>query len=827
MMGGSGYTLAEVARVVGGTLQGGHSDDLVQHLVSDSRGAIPILSALFVALKGPRHDGHMHVEHMAQRGVRAFLVNEGFRPAQGLPEGSAMVVVKDTLDALQRLAAWHRGHFRGTVVGITGSNGKTIVKEWLFQALGDTVHLARSPGSWNSQVGVPLSLWGLGREHEMALIEAGISQPGEMERLRAMVKPTIGIFTNIGPAHSEHFRDDLHKAMEKAILFREARAVVYCLDHGVVGEALRRTGVAHAAALVDWSRERSAFVHLVREEAVAGGTRLTYLHGHAEHHAMLPFTDKASVDNAMHVLTLLLHLGHDPEWIAERLARLVPVSMRLEVLQGAHGCTIINDAYSNDLASLSIALDQLVRLGQGRRKVLILGDLAEHGSDDESLLGHIAALLRRASIDLVLAVGQWLSAHRQRLPGTVRAFADHEELLARVEAEELGGATVLVKGARRFALEHVVERWQEKVHGTVLEIDLDAIRHNLNHFKTKLKPTTKVMAMVKAFGYGGGAVELARLFAHEQVHYLGVAYADEGVELRQQGIRIPIMVMNPEPVPHGVLDRFRLEAEVYGMASLEAAEAHARGSSDAPPVHLKLDTGMRRLGFTAQELPGLLERLRLGTHLRFASILSHFAAAEDPAQDGFTKDQLKEFLSMSEAVVGVLGYRPMLHMANSAAASRLPQSHLDMVRLGIGLHGLGWNAEETAALKPAATLSAPLASIKHLPAGTSVGYGRRFMASIDRTIATVPLGYADGLSRRLGNGVGQLWIKGMRAPFVGNICMDMCMVDVTGIPCHEGDTAHLFDGAYGVDALARTLDTIPYEVLTSISPRVRRVYVRY
>lgn len=827
MMGGGRYTLAEVSRVVGGRLQGGQADDVVQHLVTDSRGAIPIHGAMFVALKGPRHDGHRHVEQLAHRGVRAFLVNEAFQPAKALPEGCTLVVVKDTLDALQRLAAWHRGHFRGTVVGITGSNGKTIVKEWLFQALSDTVHLARSPGSWNSQLGVPLSLWGVGREHEMALIEAGISQPGEMERLRAMVKPEMGIFTNIGPAHAEHFRDDLHKAMEKAALFREARAVVYCQDHEVVGEALRRTGVAHAAALVEWSRERSAFVHLLREESVSGGTRLTYLHGHNEYKAMLPFTDKASVDNAMHVLTLLLHLGHGPEWIAERLLRLAPVSMRLEVLQGAHGSTLINDAYSNDPASLNIALDQLVRLGQGRRKVLVLSDLAELGGDDEALIGHIASLIKRAAVDLVLAVGPWLTVNKHHLPGTVRTFADHEELIARVDAEELRGATVLVKGARRYALEHVVEQWQEKVHGTVLEIDLDAIRHNLNHFKALLRPGTRVMAMVKAFGYGGGAVELARLFAHEQVEYLGVAYADEGVELRQHGIRIPILVMNPEPVPFGTLQRFRLEAEVYSMASLEAAEAHARSNADAPPVHLKLDTGMRRLGFTAEELPDLLERLGKGTHLRFASILSHFAAAEDPAQDNFSREQLDGFLRMAEAVVNVLGYRPMLHMANSAAASRMPHSHLDMVRLGIGLHGMGWNAEETAMLLPAATLSAPLASIKHLPAGTSVGYGRRFVADAERAIATVPLGYADGLSRRLGNGVGQLWIKGMRAPFVGNICMDMCMVDVTNIPCREGDTAHLFDGTHGVADIAQALGTIPYEVLTSISPRVRRVYVRH
>jgi len=462
----------------------------------------------------------------------------------------------------------------------------------------------------------------------------------------------------------------------------------------------------------------------------------------------------------------------------------------------------------------------------GRPKAVVLSDILESGDAPEVLYRRVAQMMEHHGVGRLYAIGPQLYAHRQLFSGKVECFDTPTALLATVMPGALAGHAVLVKGARSFALEQVVQHWQRQVHGTVMEIDLEAIRHNLNHHRAKLAPGVRVMAMVKAFGYGTGALELARLFAHEQVHYLGVAYADEGIELRQQGIHLPILVMNPEPVPFETLHRFGLEAEVYDAGSIQEAIDHARLHPAAPPVHIKLDTGMHRLGFLEDDLPILLDLLRGAKELRVASILSHFAASEAPEHDAFTHQQLAAFDRMADAIDRVLGHKPLRHIANSAAICRFPEAHLDMVRLGIGLHGVGWSAGETERLRPAVSLRSPIAQLRQVPQGQSVGYGRRYVAPEERTIATVPLGYADGLSRRLGNGAGRLWVHGVPAPIVGSVCMDMVMVDVTGIPCSVGDLATLFDAEHPITELARDLGTIPYEVLTSIPPRVKRVYVR-
>lgn len=815
-----GHRLGAIASAVGGELRGA-TDRWIDHLSVDTRKALPREGALFIALKGPHHDGHRYVQHAFTQGIRDFLLTD----ASVLPAGANAIVVRDAWDALHRLAAWHRGHFHLPVVGITGSNGKTVVKEWLFQLLGDKEHIVRSPGSWNSRLGVPLSVWELGREHTLGIFEAGISHPGEMDALRPIVHPTIGIFTNLGPAHGEHFKNDAEKAAEKAKLFRDARTLVYCRDHEVVHNAIVSAGLDQQGILRDWSRERSAYVHLVNEQHRDGGTALRLLHDHRELNVHLPQADAASVENAMQCITLLLHLGHDPEWIAERVRRLRPLDMRLRSLAGVHDSTIIDDAYSNDLASLAIALDHLAAVAGGRERIVVLSDIEESAQPGGDLCRRVNALLVRAGVTKFIGVGPVLSAHAHLLPGGSVLLPDAAELLAGRPEDSVEGAVVLVKGARHFSLERLVERLQEKAHGTVLEVDLDAVRHNLNHYRTKLTPGTRIMAMVKAFGYGGGALELSRLFAHEQVDYLGVAYADEGIELRQNGIRTPVMVMNPEPVPLELLHRFQLEPEVYHPASLLAAETFARTHADAPPIHLKLDTGMHRLGSTAADMPVLLHHLRDARHLKVASIFSHFAASEDPKHDDFTRRQIAAFRDMSEALIAVLGYRPLLHMANSGGTSRWPEAHFDMVRLGIGLHGIGVDPQETARLRPASTLRTPIAQIKSVPAGASIGYGRSHRTQHEQRIAILPIGYADGLSRRLGNGKGRVWIHGKAAPFAGTICMDMCMVDVTAIECREGDMAHVFDAQHPIGQYAGDLGTIPYEALTSISQRVKRVYV--
>ncbi|MDQ3100982.1 MAG: UDP-N-acetylmuramoyl-tripeptide--D-alanyl-D-alanine ligase, partial [Bacteroidota bacterium] len=533
-----GYDLSVIAEAVGGTpldLVKGRS---IKHLSIDSRRSVFPEGTLFIPLKGERHDGHDHLKEIARKGVMSFLISTEGRRLND--PGCTHVLVNDTLDALQRLAGWHRGHFHFPVIGITGSNGKTVVKEWLYQMLEGQYRIVRSPGSWNSQVGVPLSVWEMRSEHELAIFEAGISKPGEMAQLRSIIRPTIGIFTNIGPAHGENFKNELEKAQEKIKLFNDAETLIYCADHPTVKEALKGNGLDQRLKLRGWSREENGWLHVVREERKISSTSISVLNDKTEFTFEIPFTDEASIENALHCVTLLLHLGHDPEWIATRTAHLHPVAMRLEVVDGTHGIKLINDAYSNDLASLRIALDHLGVVGAGTRKVVVLSTMLESGVPPEMLAARIFDLLARAGVDLLITVGAGPEFNAGRSSCEVRSFPDAATMLAQVAPADLAGSTVLVKGARTFALEQVVQRWEQKVHGTVLEIDLEAIRHNLNHYRSLLEPGVRIMAMVKAFGYGSGALELARLFAHEQVHYLGVAYVDEGVELRRNGITLPI-----------------------------------------------------------------------------------------------------------------------------------------------------------------------------------------------------------------------------------------------------------------------------------------------
>ena len=816
-MSGLQYTLGAIANAVGGRVLGDPTA-MIDRVITDSRHGDHDPAALFIALRGPRHDGHDRLPELQRAGVRQFMVQEE-RSAE--VKGANAIVVKDTLAALQAFATWHRGHFTIPVIGIAGSNGKTIVKEWLFQMLHREEHIVRSPGSWNSQVGVPLSVLQLRADHTLAIFEAGISQSGEMEKLEPMIRPTLGVLTNIGDAHDEGFGGDRTvKLKEKARLFRGAMAVV----HGMSTAILERANDVEQCAIGD--QVDGAFVNVLRKEVGAGSCAIDLVHDGSKKSFTIPFDDGAGIANAITCIAVCLRLGRSAEWIEERLAHLQPVDMRMRTLQGVYGTTLIDDSYSLDRNSLGSALDHLRRVAHGRNTIVVLSDLAEGGPDTSALYAAVAADLQRNGAPLVIGVGPHMMAQCAQFASGARIYADVKALLAQEDPQQFAGAVVLVKGARAFGLERIVQCWQQQVHGTELEVDLDAIRHNLNHYRALLPLSVRTMAMVKAFGYGSGALELARLFEHERVHYLGVAYADEGIELRTHGITMPIMVMNPEPVDMGTLHRFRLEAEVYDARSLREAITAAQQMPDAPPVHIKLDTGMHRLGFEEHELHVLIDALRDQPQLKVASILSHLVASEDPALDDFTRSQIATFTRMANAIGEVLGYKPLWHMANSAGVSRWPQAHFDMVRLGIGLHGMGCNAEETAKLLHTTALHTPIAQIKLLRSGDTVGYNRRGAINGDRTIATLPIGYADGLSRRLGNGQGCVWVKGQRAPIIGNVCMDMCMVDITGIDCAVGDMATVFDAAHPISEVASAMGTISYEVLTGISQRVKRVYVR-
>jgi alanine racemase len=812
-----GALLSGIAAATGGSLHG--PDRLIGHLSIDTRQPFPPEGTLFIALSGKHHDGHRYIAELRQRGVRSFVVRRG----SVVPgEGESLIEVDNTLAALQDLAAWHRAQFHLPVIGITGSNGKTVVKEWLNQLLSPEERIVRSPGSWNSQVGVPLSVWEIGAEDSLGIFEAGISEPGEMQVLAHIIAPDIGIFTNIGPAHSANFISDEAKAAEKAKLFHDAKTVVYCRDHPAVHAVL---SALDGPALRAWSRKEEAYLRILQETTDGTATRLALRCDGTDFDVLIPFPDSASVENALHCITLLTVLGRTPKTIAEAIHQLRPVSMRLEMLPGINNGTLLNDAYSNDLASLTIALSQLARMATGRPKTVVLSDIAESSEAPAQLYARIAGLLRAAEVEQLIAVGPEMQAHAALFNGSARFFRDAEHLLQALPEPPVNGAVTLVKGARRFGLERVVERWEERSHGTVMEVDLEAMRHNLNHYRESCGPKVRIMAMVKAGGYGSGAVELARFFAHEQVAWLGVAYADEGIELRRHGIRTPVLVMNPEPVPMETLHRHQLQAEVYDARSLKAAMDFAAHVPDAPPVHIKLDTGMHRLGFMPADVPELLEALRGNRTLRVASILSHLAASEDPAHDDFTREQITLFRTLSSAIIEVLGYEPLLHIANSAGATRFPEARFSMVRLGIGLHGIGADAKETAQLIPTGTLRTVIAQVKEIPAGDSISYGRKARTTAPMRIAVLPIGYADGLSRRLGEGRGRVWIHNKEARTVGAICMDMCLVDITDIHCRAGDDAFVFSPEHPLQDYARDLGTIPYEALTAISPRVKRVFV--
>ena len=854
----------------------------VQSLLLDSRRVGLAEGALFFALRGPRHDGHHHLAALYARGVRQFVV--GYPPPSlELFAGAGFVLVPDTLVALQALAAQHRAQFAGPVWGITGSNGKTIVKEWLAQLLGPSESICRSPRSYNSQVGVPLSVWELSpARHTLGIFEAGISERGEMARLAAIVQPTFGIFTTLGPAHDAGFASETEKLGEKLQLFEGANfeRLVYCADQPRVAAAVQARALpalawtrhdAPAAALRFRLKATSAGSTVVRvrlgaaaagiaqtldfsEPALRAATRFT-----------LPFADEPALENALHCLAVLLLRQLNPATalapteMQRRLLGLRPVAMRLEMKAGRHGCYLLDDTYNNDLAGLALALDALGRQARPGGRTVILSDLLESGLAAPALYARVAALLRAHGVTRLIGVGEAISqlsvVSYQLSKGGKQAAVDStaqpgqlitdnwslitenysttEALLADLPALDFQNETILVKGARRFGFERVVAALQQPQHGTVLEVNLDALTHNLQHYRRQLRPGTKLMVMVKAFAYGSGSYEVASLLEFQRADYLAVAYADEGQQLRDNGISLPIMVLNPGPDSFGQLRRYRLEPEIYSLERLHdylqaAREAAQDALGPLPPLHLKLDTGMRRLGFAENELPALLALLAAHrAQLPVAGIMTHLAAADDPAHDEFTGQQLAAFARMAAAIEATLGRPVLKHALNSAGIRRFPEAQFDMVRLGVGLYGVAAGAEGENQLLPVSTLKTTISQIKELPAGTTVGYGRRGAATPHpRRLATLAIGYADGYDRRFSSGAGLVLLHGQRAPVVGSVCMDMVMVDVTDIAqARPGDVAIVFGEGLDINELAQRIGTIPYELLTNVSERVKRVFV--
>lgn len=802
---------------------------VVDQLLLDSRQQPAPPGALFFALTGFRRDGHEFLSEAWQAGVRQFVVSR----TENLPElpDSNILAVDDTLLALQRLAAWHRRQFRYPVVGITGSNGKTIVKEWLFQLLRPDFKVVRSPKSYNSQIGVPLSVWQMQAGHNLALFEAGISQPGEMARLADIIRPDIGIFTTLGPAHREGFADEEEKVREKMRLFDTAHTLIVCADHEKIAAAAAAWAQKQAGRRVfRWSMQgHDADLQITGiAPKTDGSTRLSAtLSASGEKTSLsLPFGDSASIENAAHCWALLTLLGIPQARIAVRMRRLETVEMRLELKAGINRCTLINDAYNNDLASLRLALQFARRQARdGGRLTLILSDILQSGETPRALYKKVAATVQEQGVGRLIGIGPAIPAIRSHLPAgfDVSFFADTEGFLQKIGQQDFHDELILLKGARPFAFERLARRLEQKAHKTILEVNLGALVHNLNVYTRLLRPGTRTLVMVKASGYGSGAAEVARLLEFHKVDYLGVAYADEGIELRQAGVKLPVLVLNPEASGFDAMFRYRLEPEVYSLAQL-ADLARFAGRDKTLPIHLKLDTGMHRLGFESPDLPSLAAVLQRHTNLRVQSVFSHLAASDAAAHDAFTHRQAAVFSENFEKISAALGYAPLRHIVNTGGIARFPQYHFDMVRLGIGLYGIDSSGLQDQ-LRVVNTLKATISQIKTVPAGDTVGYNRNGPVQRPSRIATISLGYADGFLRLAGNGRYAVLIHNQAAPTIGNVCMDMTMVDVTHIPgAREGDEVEVFGEALPVQQLAAALQTIPYEVFTNISERVKRVY---
>jgi Alr-MurF fusion protein len=835
------HSIDHICGILRGEFLQQRRDDVIEHLLLDSRRLVFPDDSLFFALSGARRDGHLFVEELYKRGVRNFVVQRGWKGADSLEQSGMndanIIAVEDTLDALQKLAADHRSQFTLPVIGIAGSNGKTIVKEWLNQLLEDEYHIVRSPKSYNSQIGVPLSLWPLNASHELAIFEAGISRPGEMQKLEAVIRPTIGLFTNIGEAHSEGFACLADKAAEKALLFDHAQVIVYCRDQPEVRVALAHKPAEHFS----WGRDEAASLIILSVEKKEELTLMMVRHAGRTFFLSIPFTDDASIENSLHCVCVLLWLGQTPEKIGAKLQGLSGVTMRLELKSGVNQCSIINDSYSADLSSLRIALDFLSQQRQHPRCTVILSDILESGRQEEHLYAEIAGALRQKKVNRLVGIGPRIGAHAgvfdRSFDGEAVFYPSVEEFKKDLFQLHFRDETILLKGARVFEFEQIDHLLSGQIHQTVLEINLDAMAHNLRQYRQMLQPSTKLMAMVKAFAYGSGSFEIANLLQFHQVDYLGVAYADEGVALRRAGIRMPIMVMNAEDSSFDTLLQYNLEPVLFSFSLLYAFDRWLKQQGIGQfPVHIELETGMNRLGFSLDSL-GELIGVMGHSGFKVQSVFSHLAASEEPRQDAFTFRQAALFSSAATQLRDALGHPFLRHIANTAAITRHPQLQLDMVRLGIGLYGIDSAASSATDpqahavppsllhLREVSTLKSTIAQIKHPGEGDTIGYNRRGIAASGTVIATVRIGYADGYPRSLGNGAGKMWINGRLAPVTGSVCMDMTMIDITGIPgVKEGDEVVVFGNELSVRQLAQWAQTIPYEILAGVSQRVRRVY---
>ena len=811
------YRISDIAHIINAERKGSE-DALINWLLIDSRSLCFPKETLFFAIRTNRNDGHKYIGELYKRGVRNFIVSSLPADIDQYPQ-SNFLLVHDTLQAMQQLAAYHREQFDIPVIAITGSNGKTTVKEWLYQLLSPDFNVCRSPRSYNSQVGVPLSLWLLNPHNDVAIIEAGISNPNEMDNLNRMIRPTISVITNIGEAHQENFFTKEGKCDEKLKLMRNCETAVINLQDEFITKVARQEILNKVKY---WPMVRSV-------EKKGTSATITYTLNGKQGQYTIPFIDNAAIENSVTCLATCASLeGVDLEAICARMATLEPVAMRLEVKDGINGCTLINDTYNSDIHSLDIALDFMSRRpdNQTQKRTLILSDILQSGETSRSLYAKVAEMAEKRGIEKVIGVGEAISSCSQYFKMDANFFKTTEELIASEVFATLNNEFILIKGARRYHFDRLSDLLTLKVHQTILEVNLNALIENLHYYRSFMEPETKMVCMVKASAYGIGSFETSKTLQDQGVDYLAVAVADEGADLRKAGITSNIMVMNPEMTSFKMLFDYRLEPEVYNFQLLEALiyAAEKEGITNFP-IHIKLDTGMHRLGFNPKEdIDRLITRLSKQSALIPCSVFSHFVGSDADEFDSFSRHQFELYDEASQKLQAAYSHKILRHICNSAGIEHFPKYHLDMVRLGLGLYGI--NPRNNEVINNVVTLKTTILQIRNVPAGDTVGYSRKGKIDHDCRIAAIPIGYADGLNRKLGNGNGYCMVHGQKAPYVGNICMDVCMIDVTGIECSEGDYVTIFGDELPVTVLSDAIGTIPYEILTGVSTRVQRVYTQ-
>ncbi|MCJ0742721.1 bifunctional UDP-N-acetylmuramoyl-tripeptide:D-alanyl-D-alanine ligase/alanine racemase [Pedobacter sp. CYS-01] len=812
------YSIAQVAKIMNAKAVLVNPELKIKKLLTDSRTIAAPDEGLFFAVKAQRN-GHDFIDGAYQNGVRNFVVSE-----KGFTEKYAdvnVLFVPNVLAALQHLAQYHRSRFNLKTIGITGSTGKSMVKEWLYQLLATDYNIVRSPKSYNSQIGVPLSVWQITENHNLGIFEAGISTANEMQALHDMIKPDIGILTNIGTQHDEGFDNRTEKIKEKLKLFENAKLLIYNPGY-VKGIDMENLSIEQSFT---WSTENAADLQVFER---LNKNETTYLKAHYKSKQIeltIPFTDSASVENAIICWAVLLALGYENTLISERLTRLSPVVLQLQLLNGINQCSIIHDHYSTDISSLAIALDFLNQQNQHNRKTLILSDLNPEGKETAQVYQEVATLLKHKHAGRLIGIGPEISSFANLFDKSSLYFETIEELIAKLPEINFNNETILLKGQDRFGFAALGKLLTQKVHDTVLEINLNALVKNLQFYRAQLKPGVKTMAMVKAFSYGSGSFEIANLLQYHKVDYLAVAYADEGIALRKAGITLPIMVMSPEVSAFEAIVKYNLEPEIYSTEVLTDFIKALPANVQHFPIHIKVDTGMHRLGFEQQDLKSLMQILTHNHKIKVVSVFTHLAGADETLHDDFTQMQVQKYLAFYHELLTVLPDQPIRHVLNTSGISRHANTQFDMVRIGIGMYGFDAALPKSKGLETVACLKTTISQIKALKAGETVGYSRRGVLSHGGKIATVKIGYADGYNRNFGNGTGKMLVNGHLSPTVGSICMDMCMLDITGIEAKVGDEVIVFNHEHTIADLANAIETIPYEILTNVSQRVKRVYL--